>query len=103
VVLQVDGEHLLRDVVVVELVVAEGDVNVERQVLAVLEQVALVDVDRLLVVVAHVVHGGERELVGQHVLQLLVEVHELVLLVELVRGVEEDADLERAFRTFCSE
>jgi len=94
VVLQVDGEHLLRDVVVVELVVAEGHVDVERQVLPVLEQVALVDVDGLLVVVAHVVHGGERELVGQHVLQLLVQAHELVLLVELVGHVEEDADLQ---------
>lgn len=41
----------------------------------VLQQDALVDVDGLLVVRAHVVDGGQAQLVLCHVLQLLVEHH----------------------------
>ena len=48
-VLEVHGEHLLGHVVVVQLVVAEGHVDVEGEVLAVVEQDPLVNVDGLLV------------------------------------------------------
>ena len=65
--LQVGREDLERDVVVVELVVAERDVDVEGEVLAVLEQQPLVDVRRLLEVVAKVVDGGEAQLVRRGV------------------------------------
>ena len=47
-VLQVNGQDFLRDVVVVQLVVAESHVDVQGQVLAVVQQDALVDVNRLL-------------------------------------------------------
>ena len=57
--LQVDGEHLLADVVVVQLVVAECDVDVEGEVLPVVEEDPLVDVDGLLVVRPQVVDGGQ--------------------------------------------
>eukprot|EP00964_Phaeocystis_antarctica_P058550 scaffold34748_cov68-Phaeocystis_antarctica.AAC.4 len=46
-----------------QLVVAERDVDVEGSVVAVLEQQPLVDVRRLLEVVAKVVDGGEAQLV----------------------------------------
>mmetsp|Transcript_34371 Transcript_34371/g.108301 ORF Transcript_34371/g.108301 Transcript_34371/m.108301 type:complete len:621 (+) Transcript_34371:404-2266(+) len=90
--LQVDGEDLQRHVVVVELVVAHGHVHVEREVLAVLQEQALVDVRGLLEVRPQVVDGGERQLVPVVVRgDFLVVAHELVLVVHLVRDVEEDA------------
>lgn len=49
----------------------------------VLQQDAFVDVDGLLVVGAHVVDGGQAELVLCHILQLLVETHQLLLIIEL--------------------
>ena len=47
-VLQVHCQHLLRDVVVVQLVVAQGNVDVEGKVLSVVQEDALVDVNCLL-------------------------------------------------------
>jgi hypothetical protein len=61
-VLEVDGEDFLRDVVVVEFVVAHGDVDVDGEEVAVFEEDAFVDVDGFLVVRAEVVDGGETEL-----------------------------------------
>lgn len=50
--LQVDAQHLLRHVIVVQLVVTEGDVSVEGHVIAAVKQNALVRVDGLRVVAA---------------------------------------------------
>ena len=47
-VLQVDGQDLLGDVVVVQLVVAEGNVHIQGQVFAIVQQNALVNVDGFL-------------------------------------------------------
>lgn len=47
--LQVDGKDLQRDVVVVQLVVAHRHVHIQREVVAVFQQEAFVDVRRLLV------------------------------------------------------
>lgn len=49
----------------------------------VLQQQPLVDVDGLWVVGAHVVYGGQAQLVLRHILQVLVEAHQLFLIVEL--------------------
>ena len=60
IVLQVHGKHLLTDIVVIQLVIAQSHVDVECQMLPVVEQDPLVDVDGLLVVRPQVVNGGER-------------------------------------------
>mmetsp|Transcript_51456 Transcript_51456/g.142410 ORF Transcript_51456/g.142410 Transcript_51456/m.142410 type:complete len:291 (+) Transcript_51456:1271-2143(+) len=96
--LQIGGKDLEGDVVVVELVVAEGDVAIERRVVAVLEQQPLVDVGGFLEVVAQKVDRRERELVEGCVRELLVVHHQLVLVVHPVRQVEEQPVLQRARR-----
>lgn len=50
-------------VIVVELIVAEGHVHVEGQVLPVVQQDPLVDVNGLLVVGPKVVDGGQGQLI----------------------------------------
>lgn len=52
----------------------------------VLEEEALVDVYSLLVVEAHVVDGRQAKLVLSHILQVLVETHQLLLIIELRHG-----------------
>jgi len=56
---EVQTEDFERDVVVVELVVAERDVYVEREVVSLLEEDALVQVSRFLIVPSQEVHAGE--------------------------------------------
>lgn len=46
--LEVDGKNLLGDVIVVQLVVAQGHVDVQGQVLTVVQQYPLVNVNSLL-------------------------------------------------------
>ena len=41
---------------------------------------------------AHVVDGGQAELVLRHVLQVLVEAHQLLLIVELMRNQSEEQE-----------
>ena len=61
--LQIHCENFKRDIVVIELVVAHCDVNVEREVISVLQQHPFVDVSGLLVMASQEVDGGERQLV----------------------------------------
>uniref|UniRef100_A0A1I8H063 SCHIP-1 domain-containing protein n=1 Tax=Macrostomum lignano TaxID=282301 RepID=A0A1I8H063_9PLAT len=82
IVLQVHCQHLLANVVVIKLVVAQGHVDIQRQVVPVVQQDALVDVDGLLVVVA----------------QLLVVAHQSGLVAELVRHVKQQPVLQAALR-----
>lgn len=52
-------------------------------ILPVLQEYSFVDVNGLLVVWAHVVYGGQAQLVFCNVLQVLVKAHQLLLIVEL--------------------
>jgi hypothetical protein len=81
----------LGDVVVVEFVVAEGDVYVQSQVDAVLEEQALVDVDGFLVVGPQVVDRCQAQLVLEHVLQLFVVLHQSGFVSQFVRQVEVES------------
>ena len=49
-VLKVDSQDLLRHVVVVQLVVAESNVDVQRQVFSIVQQYSLVNINGFLVV-----------------------------------------------------
>ena len=94
-----EQESNLWNIVVVKFVVAERDVNVECEVVAIVKQDALVDVDRLLVVTSQVVNGRQRQLILDDVTQVLVESHEALLVVEFVWQVEHEAVLQRCFRS----
>ena len=48
--LEVDRQDLLRHVIVVQLVVAEGHVDVEGEILAIVKQYSLVDINSFLIV-----------------------------------------------------
>mmetsp|Transcript_35995 Transcript_35995/g.106435 ORF Transcript_35995/g.106435 Transcript_35995/m.106435 type:complete len:248 (+) Transcript_35995:1608-2351(+) len=92
--IEVDLQDLERHVVVVELAVAQRDIHVERQVLSVFEQQALVDVGRLLVVAPLEVDRRQRQLVLNRLRQLLVVLHQLGFIAHLVCTVEQDARLQ---------
>eukprot|EP00968_Pinguiococcus_pyrenoidosus_P016809 scaffold1638_cov258-Pinguiococcus_pyrenoidosus.AAC.33 len=99
--LQVDGEDLEADVVVVQLVVAHRDVHVQREVFPVLEEQAFVDVRGLLKVAPQVVDRRQGQLIALVVVvDAVVVLHQLLLVVEAVRQVEEKAIPQQAVRPF---
>ena len=95
-VLQVHTQHLLRHIVVIELVVAQSHEGVQRQVLPVFQEHALVHVNGLLVMAAHVVDGCQAQLVLHNITQQLVVLEQLALVPELSAAMSAHTSTERA-------
>ena len=53
--LKIDRKHLLRHVIVVQFVIAQGHVNIEREILPIVEENPLVNIDGFLIMRSQVV------------------------------------------------
>mmetsp|Transcript_56701 Transcript_56701/g.116121 ORF Transcript_56701/g.116121 Transcript_56701/m.116121 type:complete len:256 (+) Transcript_56701:1633-2400(+) len=97
--LKVNLQNFKRHIIIVQLVVAECDVNIQGDGLSVLEKQSLVDICRFLIVVAQVVDGRQGQLILCIVGQFLVVDHQLVLVVQLVRQMKEQPILKSPSRS----
>lgn len=99
---QIHFEHLLRHVVVVQLIEAQGQIDIDGQEVLVVDQHTLVHIDGLLVVSPHVVHGGQAQLLlhtGRWFEYLLQELSPLLIVAQLVGQMKEQTLLE--WRVWC--
>mmetsp|Transcript_77425 Transcript_77425/g.185562 ORF Transcript_77425/g.185562 Transcript_77425/m.185562 type:complete len:346 (-) Transcript_77425:422-1459(-) len=96
--MRVGGQIALQDfqchVIVIQLVIAEGDVNVQGQVIAIFHQHALVNIRGLLEVTPEVLDGSQTQLVFFGVRQRLVVNHHGALIVALVGALKEHSRLQ---------
>jgi len=81
---QVHLQDLKRHIVVVHLVVAESNVNVDGMEVLVLHEQLFVDLSSFFKVTSEVVEGGHAELIFDIVRQAAMKVHDLSFLAKLL-------------------
>mmetsp|Transcript_1767 Transcript_1767/g.3941 ORF Transcript_1767/g.3941 Transcript_1767/m.3941 type:complete len:274 (+) Transcript_1767:1311-2132(+) len=91
-------QNLQGNIIIVKLVVAEGDIHIQGPVLPLLHKQTLVYVGGLLEVTPQVLYGRQAELILPGVAEGLVLCHHGALVVPLVRRVEEDPRSQRRLR-----
>jgi hypothetical protein len=95
---QIQIHCLIGRIKLVQLELAHSNINVQRSEVRVLKKQALIHIDRILVVRSHVMNRGERQLILQCPDKLRVRVEQLLLVIQLMRNVEQEARPEIALR-----
>ena len=90
---EVDGQNLQTHIIVVHLVVAKRHIDVDRMEVFILDQELLVDLGGLLEVRAQVVQSRHAQLILNRTGQPCVQVHDFVLISQLLGQLEEKAHL----------
>mmetsp|Transcript_35933 Transcript_35933/g.32331 ORF Transcript_35933/g.32331 Transcript_35933/m.32331 type:complete len:291 (+) Transcript_35933:700-1572(+) len=102
VLFKVSLQDIVGDIIVVHLVIAEGNVGIDGKVFSILQQKLFVDISSFFIVASKIMDSSQSELIMGSILDLVMVGDQGILIALLVGNMEHQSNVKVGFRTFST-